>query len=478
MRKPRVREGEGSFLQNFSVTFAANALGFLVSALTAIIIPQLIGTTNYAYWQLYLIYYGYMLYFSFGLTDGIYVRYGGKTFNEVEPKTISGQFLLLFGLNTLLNVGIVFFFLRGGPDEGKTFAMILAAIAGVAAVSRSLLTLLLQATNRMRVAASAVMLERLIFVLGIGLAAIIGRLDFRSLMLADLVGKVLSLVYVIAQEPALVFTRPERPKQVFAEAKENFTVGVKIVLAALCIVFGIGFLRQSIEQFFGLEVFAQVSLSLSLSNMFMIFVNALAVVLFPTLRRIDPYNLPELYRELETVTVLLLSGLFALYVPMRLILQIFLPSYEAGLGYMALLFPIFLFDGKMSLLIATYLKAMNRTNQLLFANALSFLSSLLLSYLILQGRLSLELSILAILLIQVIRCVAGELLLGWSSGKAILRELVLTGAFLLTHRYLESWIASFLYLAVYLVFVYLSRHTLKQTYHRLKRARGADHEAH
>lgn len=473
MPAPKSNRTEGSFLRNFSLTFAANALGFLVSALTAVFIPQLIGTTSFAYWQLYLMYYGYMLYFSFGLTDGIHVRYGGKTFDEVHPETISGQFLLLFILNTLLNLSIVFFYLRGSPDEGKTFAMVLAAIAGIASVLRSLLTLLLQATNRMRVAATSVMLERVIFVLGVALAAAFKRLGFLSLMVADLTGKIAALVFVAAQEPALIFTKPESPREILAEAKRNLSVGLKIVLAALGIVFGIGFLRQAIEQYFGLEVFAQVSLSLSLSGMFMIFVNALSIVLFPTLRRIDPETLPELYRELETVTVMFLAGLFVFYEPIRRILLIFLPSYEAGLGYMTLLFPIFLFDGKMSLLVTTYLKAVNRADQLLYANTLSFLNALLLSYFILQGRLSLELSILAILFTQAIRCVAGECFLGWGSGRKILRELILTGAFLLTHHYFEGWFAPLIYLPVYLVFLYQARLTLKQAYMRLKHTKGA-----
>lgn len=469
---------ERSFLQNFSVTFAANALGFLVSVLTAVFIPQLIGTTGYAYWQLYLIYNGYMLYFSFGLTDGVHVRYGGKSFEEVQPQTISGQFLLLFGLNTLLNLTIVLVFLQGQSDEGKTFAIILAAISGVAAVARSLLTLLLQATNRMQTAATSVMLERIIFVLGIGVAVVLGRLDFLSLMLADLVGKVLSLVYVVANNPELVFTRPEKPREVMAEARRNLSVGLKIVLAALGGVFGIGFLRQAIEQYFGLQVFAQVSLSLSLSGMFMIFVNALSVVLFPALRRLDPETLPELYRELETVTVMLLAGLFVFYEPMRRILLIFLPSYEAGIAYMTLLFPIFLFDGKMSLLVTTYLKALNRADRLLYANTLSFVNALVLSYFILQGRLSLEVAILAILFIQVVRCVAGELFLGRGNRGAVLRELVLSGAFILTHRYFTGWLAPLTYLPVFLIFLYFARPTLKRTWQRLRRMKGAKNAPH
>lgn len=42
-----------SFIKNFSYTFMANAVSFLISAVLVFFVPKRLGVEQYGYWQLY-----------------------------------------------------------------------------------------------------------------------------------------------------------------------------------------------------------------------------------------------------------------------------------------------------------------------------------------------------------------------------------------------------------------------------------------
>ena len=63
--------------------------------------------------------------------------------------------------------------------------------------------------------------------------------------------------------------------------------------------------------------FGKVSMSLSVSSLVMVLVNAVGVVMFPTLRRIDSELKPELFLTLRTLYLPAATLLLFLYFPMR-----------------------------------------------------------------------------------------------------------------------------------------------------------------
>ena len=97
---------------------------------------------------------------------------------------------------------------------------------------------------------------------------------------------------------------------------------------------------MAIENNWNIETFSQVSLTLSVSNLLMVFIRAIATVLFPVLRRqgTEKRKLQELYTTMRGGLMCVLLGALVLYYPMREVLVSWLPEYEVGLHYMALLF--------------------------------------------------------------------------------------------------------------------------------------------
>ncbi len=73
-----------NFIKNFSYTITSNMISVVISALVTLVVPKLIGIEEYGYWQLYLFYSSYIGFLHFGWNDGIYLKYGGKEYNDLD----------------------------------------------------------------------------------------------------------------------------------------------------------------------------------------------------------------------------------------------------------------------------------------------------------------------------------------------------------------------------------------------------------
>lgn len=72
------------FMKGFSYAMMSNFITLITSSLVIIVIPKLIGVQEYGYWQLYMFYTSYVGFLHFGWNDGIYLRYGGKEYKDLD----------------------------------------------------------------------------------------------------------------------------------------------------------------------------------------------------------------------------------------------------------------------------------------------------------------------------------------------------------------------------------------------------------
>ena len=67
----------------------------------SLLVPKMLGVEEFSYWQLFLFYLSYVGLFHFGITDGMYLKNGGLTYDEINKKEIGSQFWFLFILDFL-----------------------------------------------------------------------------------------------------------------------------------------------------------------------------------------------------------------------------------------------------------------------------------------------------------------------------------------------------------------------------------------
>ena len=240
----------------------------------------------------------------------------------------------------------------------------------------------------------------------------------------------------------------------------------------------IGIVRFAIEQKWGTIVFGKVSLTLSLSNMVITCIGAVSVVLFPMLKKMKEETLEELFLTMRTVLTVPVLAVLIFYTPMRWILELWLPQYHDSLHYLAVLFPICVYETRSVALIDTYLKAYRKEKLILFNSLVTVGISALLSWITVFLMGSLDAAVISIVLLMMFKNIFSEKMLLRSSlpvkvWKDNLLEVALTGIFILVNWKIGGITAMLLYTAAYIIYVLLKSKDIKREMKNLKKiARG------
>jgi O-antigen/teichoic acid export membrane protein len=461
------------FFSNFSYTLISNLVSLVASALAILIVPKLIGVEEYGYWQLYLFYSTYVGFMHFGWNDGIYLRYGGKKYEDLNKSLFFSQFYMLVIMQLIIAVGIAIATIFIFNDENRTFILQMTALCLLIVNLGHMLFFILQGTNRIKEYALVTIIGRIIYLsLMIFLLLIIGVRDFKLLIIADLMGKLASLGFAIYICRDFVFLKISKFYFSFREALENIIVGIKLMFANIASLFIIGTVRFGIERAWDVISFGKVSLTLSLSNFMMIFINALGIIMFPILRRADQKKLPSIYITMRDFLMIVLLAILIIYYPFKVIMSLWLPEYADSLIYMALLLPLCVYEGKMALLINTYLKTMRKEKLMLNINLISLIVSIVLTVITTIFIKNLDLAVLSIVIILAFRCIIAEVILakklGVSVYKDIIFELTITTIFITSAWFIHSWSVVIMYVLAYCVYLVIKRKDISSTINNIK----------
>lgn len=461
--------------RNFAYAFGANSVDFIISALMIIFIPKFLGVEGYGYWQLYLFYNVYFGYLHFGWKDGIYLRYGGKYYKELDKKTISTQFWMFCILILFLAILLSTLFYYNLADENKSFILISNCIYMLLLLPRGFLTNILQATNKIQESSKIIVVDRLLFCIILVISLFGGVKSYHIIIFIDLFSKLISLFLAMFYCKDLILSKLDSFKQGVKEAWINCNAGIKLLIGYLAGVLVIGIIRFSVENKWGIETFGRVSLSLSLSNAFMIFIAALSMVLFPMLRRISADKQEELYSVLRTALMIPLLGALIVYEPIVSIMTWWLPQYSESLRYLALLFPICIFESKMEMLVNTYLKTLRKEKWILMVNVITVILSFIITVITVYILENIILSILSIVFLLAFRSVFAEILLRKvikiKISKDICWEITLTIIFISSSWFISGWISMILYGLFYVFYLLCMKKEIKNIVSVVKEVR-------
>ena len=358
-------------------------------------------------------------------------------------------------------------------EPNKEFILIMTCLCGVIIIPRDFILLLFQSTNRIKDYVRATIIDRLVYIAIVLIALIMGVREYSLLIAADIIGKVLATGWIIYLCKDMIFRKTIYILEGVREAWKNISAGSKILISNIADMAIIGIMRLGIEYQWDIETFGKVSLTLSISNLLMVVINAISIVIYPMLRRTPQDQLPKFYCILRNILMAPLLGAIIIYYPMKEILAIWLPSYADSLTYIALLFPICIYECKISMLVNTYLKNLRKEKWILIVNLTSVLLSILLSFTTIFLLNSLVLSIISVVIVMAFRCIFAELLLSKSIQikviKDILLELSMCAIFMITGWLIHSYMSTLIYAGCYLVYLIIKRMDMKEAIKEIKK---------
>lgn len=461
-------------MYDFSYTFSSNFISALISAAVVFVIPRCISVEQYGYYQLYLFYTNYVGVSFFGWCDGIYLRAGGQYYDRLDKSLYCTQFWLLFLYELLFYIVICVIALQTVDEADRGFVIVCVCLVAMGMCLRWFITFVLQATARLKEYAVVVITEKVLFLLTAIPVALLGYHRFDLIVVLDVVAKYMSLFVGVWYCRDLVFAKITLSMKVVSEIWANIRAGLKLMMATLCSMLIIGVVRFGVETYWDIATFSKVSLTLNISNLFLVAINATSVVVYPMLRRSSEKHLPRMYGLMRILLMGLILGALVLYYPIQRLLSVWLPQYMVSLRYAAILLPICVYESKMSMLINTYYKALRLENLLMKCNMAALALSAALTLVATVVFHDVTFAILSILITLVFRGIISELLLSKHIDikvkKDIVIELAMTVAFIVCNWFF-GFAGMVMYAGCYALYLIIKKSDIMETVSFIKSMR-------
>ncbi len=452
--------------KNLIFSVAAQLASILVNLLLNLVVPRYLAKIEFANWHVYHMYIAYTSIFHFGLLDGLILRYSHCDYEELDKNRIRSQFYTMLVTTNLMGIGCALyaFFMMGGVNQ---FVLYMFAVGLVVKNAFTYTSFAFQMTNRINDYARITILSSVVYGLSVAGLLIFGVRNYEWYCVADLAANALAVVVAILFVKKDLFVGKGMAfKPTLREWFTNVGAGVVMLIAGFASDLLVGGAKMVIQWCWSKEVFADVSFSFSVTSLFLRFVTAVSVVLFPSIKRMKTEELPLLYSRIRNAVSPLLFVLMLAYFPVCELLKLWLPAYESSLVYLGVLLPLIIFASKVSLLTNNYLRAYRKEKTLLVINlasvAVGFGLALACGYWFKNLDALLYCAVFAIMLRSVLSELAVGKIIGRKKYWEFFVELFMTAVFIFAARYLELWVGCAVYAVAVVLYLAVNFKNLKE----------------
>lgn len=446
--------------------FVAQGFALCVSFIMSFFVPKILGTQEFGYWQLFIFYSNYVSLLQFGLNDGIYLIYGGRTRDELDLPTIRAVFRANLLFQLLVAAVIMVCAVCLIDNQSRMQVLIATGLYAFLFNVTYFIGFLFQATNEVKKYSVSQVIDRLFFLIVLVFLIVVRVDSFVPYVAAFLFGRCVAFGYAIIAGRDFIWG-PRAREGVMKECLRDMRVGIKLTFANMASLLVLGIFRFVVDAQWSIEVFGQFSLALTLVSFFLTFISQISMVLFPTLRRVRKEDLAHFFQSVSGLLAAIMPIAYIIYTPMAIVLSYWLTAYGDALRYFALLLPICVFDSRMSILGTTILKVARKETFLLVLNCATVLLSFILA---LVGAVILH-DLRAMCLFAVVsvaaRALVAEVSLSKNLGLPIashisllIGELALACIFIAVNSACSELLAGALVLIAYLAFLLIFRNAI------------------
>ena len=459
-------------VKNVVYSLLAQGISFILSIITGFVLPKVMGITQFGYWQVYLFYVGYIMIFCFGFNDGLYLRYGNFNYEQLPFKKLRGAMKIFISIIFVMTC-ILFILSFKERDSNKVFAFCAISLNLIILGINGTILTVLQFTNRIKLNSIMTIANKVVFVFFIVILLVIGKMDFKLIIAADIFTKLLLLAVNVYKSKDLFIGESQCITGSLKEFWEDAGIGIKLMLANIASTLLVGIGKFIVERFMDIKTYSLYSFAATITSFALIFITASSLSLYPLLKRVTEDKLPIFYVNLNKLLCLVLFFTLACYYPIYYLIKYQFSDYVEIFGYFYLMFIIIVSQGKMQFLINTYYKVLREEKAMLSAN----LSGVVVALIIIIPSFYLTHSIFSIVagttITLIWRCYASENYLkkkmGIYNNGNILIELTMMILFIMCVVYFKTAIGFVFYMILIFIYAFVNRKVLKNYFMKIIR---------
>ncbi len=357
----------------------SQAIGVVLGILKSIVLPMILSVSEFGYWQIYLLYVGYLGVLSLGFNDGLLLKYGKYDQKKLKNKNLGSVILLFLSLQIVIFITLVSFiyFLDDGPKKNLffliSFNIPLVGLNGV-------FLALFQSTNQIKKYSYFSIIDKILMIITILGMLTLDYTNVLSIIIIDIITRFISVILMFWEfkifffKPFKVFSRNN-----FLELFDNVKAGFYVLMSNLIAMLLIGYSLFLIERSMKLTSYSVYSLGISTTNILLLFIVAASVFIFPRLSRLSLEELDYKVNSIKNLSIYLSTFIMIIYFIIHQIILIFLEQYILLLDFLPFIFLSVVVQFEYNVVLIPYCKVIRKEKMIFLVNSIMLVFNVLIT---------------------------------------------------------------------------------------------------
>lgn len=352
-------------LKNLRATTLTQIVVIAAGVIRTLALPKAFDTVEaYGYWQIYMFYLSYVLIFTLGYHEGLYLRYGGRRWRDLPDGDLKRGYTLhcALMLAAALALAAALCALLPAADARRLIYLFVALKLPAAAVIE-VYSRLYQATDSFQKYSLVTMADKVAFLAALAVLLPLGVNSYRALIAVDAgISTALAALLVWRHRRFLI---KSAPRAAWPAWRDCVRAGSKVMASSYIVILATGYGRFLVERFGDLRDYAHYSLGVSVLNVVLVAVGALSILLYPLLKQRREAEYPACYAGFGALAQLALPLLLMLYYPLAALINAWLSRYAQTLVYLPPLLALTALNAVGSLSVTPFMKASRQEKNML-----------------------------------------------------------------------------------------------------------------
>lgn len=386
-------------LKNIIMVAISNIFSLAAGILSGFLLPKIMGKVDYSYYKTFALYASYIGILHFGICDGIYLKYAGMTYDELD-KSKFGAFTRFFFVTQLIissiSVIVSLLFLQGVYK----YIFLFLSVNILAVTSTTYYELISQTTQRFKLVSLRNVLRACLSVVSLLTLVLIFYTAGYSpdyLLYITIVVSInlfLALWYLVTYRK-ITFGKFDKIKTHKKELISLYKIGIVLLISNYItqVIFVID--QQFVNILFDEISFANYAFAYSLVQLVLVAVNAVATVIYPTLNSTSDENVKENYGKINFYFIFFMVFAIFAYYPLHWFINFFLDNYTESLPIFRVILPGVAISSAVTAIKANIYKKLKHIPIFLLFAVITLVLSIvinIIAYLIFKSMLSISIA--------------------------------------------------------------------------------------
>lgn len=309
--------------------FIANAINLIIGLFTGFVLPKLLSVDTYANIRLFQLYVSYVTVLHLGFSDGMYLRLGGKSIDQVDKKEIQEEFktFKIFQIIEAIIAIIICLIL-------KNKILLFCALVILPINIGDYLRQLYQATGLFKKYSIFTNVNTvLIFIVNVLLLLVIKTDDSIKYIVGYII--VYMIYWISIEIEARKIFGKDKAKANVKYFVQNIRSGFLLLVGNFCNNIFTGIDRLFVQGLLGKIKFAVYSFAASIENLMNVFIMPISTVMYNYLSN---RNGRDDVLKIKKIIVLLAAIIIAVVFPAKFVIQTWIQKYNDVLNVLFILF--------------------------------------------------------------------------------------------------------------------------------------------